>query len=55
MRPSKPTKFEFEQTALNEIIRLKIREAITDPRPDIPANEVFEGLRARQDIGKTST
>ncbi|WP_275783656.1 type II toxin-antitoxin system ParD family antitoxin [Pararhizobium gei] len=36
-----------EDAALDEIMRLKIREAINDPQPDIPASEVFERLRAR--------
>ncbi|WP_438753097.1 type II toxin-antitoxin system ParD family antitoxin [Pararhizobium sp. O133] len=42
-----------EEAALDEIMRLKIREAIADPRPDIPASDVFERLRARHaDAGK---
>ncbi len=36
-----------EEAAMDEIMRLKIREAIADPRLDIPAGEVFERLRAR--------
>lgn len=36
-----------EESALNEIMRAKIREAIEDPRPDIPAAEVFARLRSR--------
>ena len=38
-----------EEAALHEIMRLKIRDAVKDPRPDIPASEVFERLRARHD------
>jgi antitoxin ParD1/3/4 len=41
-----------EEAALDEIMRLKIREAITDPRPDVPADDVFERLRSRRaDLG----
>ena len=35
-----------EESALNEIMREKILEALNDPRPDIPAREVFDRLRA---------
>ncbi|CAN7432267.1 hypothetical protein [Pararhizobium sp. LjRoot238] len=30
-----------------DAIRLKIREALDDPRPDVPAADVFARLRAR--------
>ena len=36
-----------EEAALSEIMRSKIRDAIDDPRPDVPAAEVFSRLRAR--------
>ena len=36
-----------EKAALNEMMRRKIQEALDDPRPDIPAEEVFATLRAR--------
>ena len=35
-----------EEAALNEFMREKILEALNDPRPDIPAAEVFDRLRA---------
>jgi antitoxin ParD1/3/4 len=35
-----------EEAALNDIMREKILEAMNDPRPDIPAKEVFDRLRA---------
>jgi antitoxin ParD1/3/4 len=34
-----------EEQALDEIWRKKIQEAYDDPRPSIPAAEVFEDLR----------
>jgi antitoxin ParD1/3/4 len=33
-------------------MRAKIREAIDDPRPDIPAADVFARLRARHADGQ---
>lgn len=36
-----------EKAALDEQMRQKIQEALDDPRPDIPAEEVFARLRAR--------
>jgi antitoxin ParD1/3/4 len=41
-----------EETALNEIMRAKIREAIEDSRPDRPAAEVFARLRSRRAEGQ---
>ena len=41
-----------EEAALNEIMRAKIREAIDDPRPDVPVAEVFARLRARHTEGQ---
>lgn len=35
-----------EESALNELIREKVLEALNDPSPDIPASEVFDRLRA---------
>jgi len=35
-----------EEEGINEIMRAKVREAMDDPRPDIPADEVFSALRA---------
>jgi antitoxin ParD1/3/4 len=35
-----------EETALNDIMREKIRAALDDPRADRPADEVFARLRA---------
>jgi len=36
-----------EEAALAEIMRLKIQEALDDPRPDIPAEEVFDRLERK--------
>ncbi len=35
-----------EEAALNEWLRKKVDEALADPRPNIPAREVFRQLRA---------
>jgi antitoxin ParD1/3/4 len=35
-----------EEDAINAIMRAKIREALDDPNPDIPAEDVFAELRA---------
>jgi antitoxin ParD1/3/4 len=35
-----------EQRALDDLMRAKIQEALDDPRPDIPADDVFAELRA---------
>lgn len=37
---------EREDAALSDIMRGKILEALNDPRPDVPAKEVFDRLRA---------
>lgn len=34
-----------EEAALDEVLRRKIQEAYDDPRPSVPAEEVFERLR----------
>lgn len=34
-----------EEEALNDYMRRKIQESLDDPRPDIPAEEVFRKLR----------
>jgi antitoxin ParD1/3/4 len=36
---------EREREALDEIMRIKVREALDDPRPSIPAADVFAELR----------
>ena len=36
---------EREREALGEIMRLKVQEAMDDPRPSIPAAKVFAELR----------
>jgi antitoxin ParD1/3/4 len=36
-----------EEAALNEWMREKIRESLDDPRPSIPAEEVFAALERR--------
>jgi len=38
---------EREEAVLDEIMKAKIQEALDDPRPDVPADEVFARLRAR--------
>lgn len=35
-----------EEQVLDAVIRAKIAEALEDPRPDIPAEDVFSELRA---------
>jgi len=34
-----------EETALDEWLRLRVDEAMADPRPNIPARDVFQRLR----------
>jgi len=36
-----------EEAALNEWLRQQVEEAFTDPRPSVPARDVFERLRKR--------
>ena len=36
-----------EEEMVNQIMRAKIRDALNDPRPDIPAANVFAKLRSR--------
>lgn len=38
---------ERERRALDDLMRRKIQEALDDPRPSVPADEVFARLRAR--------
>lgn len=38
---------ERERKALDDLMRRKIQEALDDPRPSVPAEEVFARLRAR--------
>lgn len=35
-----------EEQLITEIMRAKVKKALDDPRPDIPAEEVFRALRA---------
>ena len=35
-----------EEAAVNDWLRRKVEEAFADPRPDIPAADVFKRLRA---------
>lgn len=35
-----------EEAALDQVMREKIAATLADPRPDIPAEDVFERLRA---------
>jgi len=37
-----------EEAALDELMRVKIRVALEDPRADLPAEDVFARLRAHQ-------
>jgi len=37
---------EREREVVEEVMRAKIREALDDPRPSIPAKQVFADLRA---------
>lgn len=41
---------EREDQMVNEIMRRKIEDAISDPRPDVPASEVFQKLREKSGI-----
>jgi antitoxin ParD1/3/4 len=34
-----------EETAVNDWLRLRVDEAFADPRPDVPARDVFKRLR----------
>jgi antitoxin ParD1/3/4 len=34
-----------EEATLNERLRQRVAEALADPRPDVPAGEVFKRLR----------
>jgi antitoxin ParD1/3/4 len=36
-----------EEAVLDEALREKVRAAIADPRPSVPADDVFKRLRAR--------
>jgi antitoxin ParD1/3/4 len=36
-----------EKKALDEVMRARIQEALDDPRPSVPADEVFRKLRKR--------
>lgn len=36
---------ERERDALEEVVRIKVQEALDDPRPSIPAEDVFAELR----------
>jgi antitoxin ParD1/3/4 len=36
-----------EEEALNEFLRTKIRESLDDPRPSIPADEVFDRIERK--------
>jgi antitoxin ParD1/3/4 len=37
-----------EDEALNAVMKARIQEALDDPRPSIPADEVFERLERKQ-------
>ncbi|MBX9907747.1 MAG: type II toxin-antitoxin system ParD family antitoxin [Beijerinckiaceae bacterium] len=40
---------EREERAFNAVLKAKVEEALADPRPWIPADQVFARLRARLD------
>jgi antitoxin ParD1/3/4 len=40
---------EREEEAITEWLRQRVDEAFADPRPNIPASEVFKRLRERYD------
>lgn len=40
---------EREREAINTVWRAKIQEALTDPRPPIPADEFFARMRAHHE------
>lgn len=48
MRTSKPedAAIDRETSDFDELLRRKVQEALDDPRPTIPAEEVFAKLRA---------
>jgi len=35
-----------EQKALDELLRARVKEALDDPRPSVPADEAFARIRA---------
>lgn len=37
-----------EEQVITAIMRAKVKEALDDPRPDIPAEDVFNALREHQ-------
>ena len=39
-----------EEAALDEMLRVKIQEALDDPRPSIPAEEAFKELERRAQL-----
>lgn len=45
---------EREEAHLDEWMRQKVQEALNDPRPAIPAEDVFAELRARHAARKAS-
>lgn len=40
---------EREERAFNAVLKTKVEEALADPRPSIPMEEVFARLRTRLD------
>lgn len=38
-----------EDEALDAVMKQRVREALDDPRPDVPADEVFARLRQRHE------
>lgn len=40
---------EREEAAIDAVLRQKVQEALDDPRPAIPADQVFAELRAHRD------
>ena len=46
---------EREEAAVTEWLRQKVDEAFADPRPNIPAGEVFKRLRERSAEAEAAT
>jgi len=45
---------EREEEAITEWLRQRVDEAFADPRPNIPASEVFKRLRERYDVAEAA-
>lgn len=43
---------EREEAALDALIKARVEEALADPRPPVPMEQVFADLRARHEAAK---